>query len=303
MDLNKLLIIDGRHLFWRTCDAFNDLVTDINGEETPIGGVYGFLLTLSRIHSRYPYKLAICWEGKNNFRYKLYPDYKDKGEIDEDKKLLIQEMKEQEIRLKALLRIIGIKQYKSIDCEADDTMGALANKFANKNRGNMAFIYTGDSDLRQLVNDEVKVISPGRRSSEVIYDREVVFLKHGVAPEHIADLKALSGDHSDNIPGVKGIGPKTAVKLIRRYGSLEDILNNMDSENWPVPDRFRDMLKNSIEDVKLFKKLTTIKSDVKLSRIKERNDWDKVKKIFRLYKFHSLLVPQEFRKFVKMVEK
>lgn len=300
--MKKLLIIDGRHLLWRTFGVFPDLVVDVNNIAISIGGVYGFLTALLRIHRRYGGMVVICWEGKNNFRYKLYPKYKNKNtNINDDKALLIAEMSEQELRLKTVIRALGLTQYRAIDCEADDTMATLARNHVEAGRG-LVYIYTGDSDLRQMVDDFTTVIAPGKKGCDVVYDSLVVFEKHGVEPCYIADLKALSGDSSDNIPGVRGIGPKTAVKLINVFGHVENIIANVDSADWPIADRFRLLVDDNSADIMLFKKLTELKCDVELKEIEIRRDGRKAYEYFKLYRFLSLLAPLEMRAFSEMAK-
>ncbi len=300
-----LLVIDGRHLLWRTSDAFSDLFVELNGKEVPTGGVYGFLSVLLRVHQRFGGKVIIAWEGVRNFRRDLYPEYKKRDEPDEEKLQLIKEMAEQEKRIKAVLRAIGVRQYYGINCEADDVIGRLST--FGKGETDVV-IYSGDSDLRQLVNDNVFVCAPGFRGKEVLYDSEKVFDKHGVEPVQIADLKALAGDSSDNIPGVKSIGDKTAVKLLTAYGNVEQVVRASKAKGfwgeatWPVAERFQKLIEEHADDVLLFKELTTIKRDAPMKAIKPKRDQKTVLKHFRAYKFRSLTAPAELRGLMKMAE-
>jgi len=287
-NVNRLIVVDGKNLLWRNSDAFSDLSTIINGKECFVGGMYGFISGLIRIKSKYRGKICIAWEGKNNFRYKLYPQYKKKDNRSDFQIELLQEVKQNEIRLRKMLSYANVSQFYGIGCEADDVMATIAYKFADKTN---VFIYTGDSDLRQVVNDKINVVSHSR-SGDIIFNIDRVKEKHGVYPCQIPLLKALAGDHSDNIPGIKSIGDKTAVKLINQYNSFKNIVKaaKTNDKNWPVPDRFKDMLLNSnnIQNVLLFLKLTKVRRNIKFGSIKRQPNKSKVIKLLKLYKFRSL---------------
>lgn len=290
---NHFLIIDGRNLLWRCSDAFKDLSVAIDGREISTGGMYGFLSILLSIHERYGGRPIVAWEGKNNFRFKLYPKYKDKGEIDPDRQEFIEELREQEKRLKSILRAVGVRQYSGLRCEADDVIGTLSRRIKQN-----TIIYSADSDLRQLVTSKVRVVAPGYRGSgEKIYDFKAVLDKHGVEPTLISDLKALSGDSSDNIPGIRGIGEKTAAKLINAYGSVDMVVKAAklfvrDSSsvlNWPVAPRFADSITENAKELRLYKKLTTIRTKVVLKPIKRKVNRDTLARQLRVYRFFSLI--------------
>lgn len=295
------LIFDGRHMLWRTVDAFGMLSTEVGGEEIGTGGIYGFLSVALRIHQRYGGQTIIAWEGTNNFRYKLYPEYKKKDEPDQERLEFISDMAEQELRLKAILRAMGVEQYSGVGCEADDVIGRLATEHAASSKQRV-IIYTGDSDLRQLVDGDITVVAPGRKGKDAVYYEGAVFDKHGVHACHLADLKALAGDSSDNIPGIRGIGPKTAANLIAHYGDVEGIIKAAQDgpEGWKGPERFRQTIVDSAEDVRLFKKLTTIKTDAGMKAIKPIRSQKRVVQYLTLYKFRSLVAPIELNGLMRM---
>lgn len=298
-----VLILDGRHLLWRTVDAFGMLSAELGDEEVATGGIYGFLSVAIRIHQRYGGRVIVAWEGKNNFRYKLYPEYKEKSEPDEERLGFIREMIDQEMRLKSILRAIGIDQYKGIRCEADDVIGRLAHRYADDYQH--VVIYTGDSDLRQLVSSSVTVVAPGRRGNDTVFRSETVFEKHGVWPCHLADLKALAGDGSDNIPGIRGVGPVTAAKLINAYGDVEAVIKaaknpDVAKSPWPVAERFREPIAEARDDIRLFKKLTNIDGKREMKRIEPKRDKKRVIRQLMAYKFRSLMAPAELNELMKM---
>jgi DNA polymerase-1 len=293
--MRKLLIVDGKNLLWKNCDVFSDLVCVVDGEEVVVGGICGFLSSLLRIHKKYGGEVIICWDGKNNFRYQIYCEYKNNRKaIDEDKKMLIEEVKNQELRLKAIIRALGIRQYRSVGCEADDVMATLA--FDNDGD---SLIYTSDSDLRQAVDPSTIVVS-SFRGKDVVYDLDAVFSRYGVVSDNMADLKALSGDSSDNIPGAPGVGQKTAVKLIRAFGSVDNIIDNVDSVDWPVADRFRKIIKENSSKIILFKKLTKLKIPAGMKAIKPQKNSKLVYEYFKRYKFVSFVGFEEMNAFGKM---
>lgn len=291
------LIFDGRHMLYRCCDAFSDLSTEIDGREIGCGGIYGFLSTAVKIHRRYRGKVYVAWEGRSsrNFRRQIFPDYKRRDEPDAQMMAFLQDMGEQELRLKGLLRTIGVDQYAGADCEADDVMGYLAQEAVDW--GETAGIYTGDSDLRQCVRDGVSVFAPSfRGNADKIYSTPSdVEERHGVPPKYLPDLKALAGDSSDNIPGVRGVGQKTAEKLVQAFGPLQAIIDAAHDPNsdWPVAERFRASIKNC-EELPLYLELTTLRKNPKVKRIKPRRDKERARAQFVAYRFQSLLSHSEF---------
>jgi len=303
---NDVLILDGRHLLWRTSDAFSDLGAEINGREIGTGGIYGFLSVGIRIHQRYGGTTAVAWEGSGNFRFKLYPDYKKKLDTSDERMELVEDMNEQELRLKAMLRAMGIEQYYGVGCEADDVIGRLATEA--KQKGKSVTIYTGDSDLRQLVTDGITVVAPGRRAKDTIYDRQTVIEKHGVPPELIADQKALAGDKSDNIPGIRGIGPKTAADLVNAFGSADEVVKHamrvkyklIDKSHWPVAERFVLPITDGKKNIELYKKLTEIRTNKAMKRIKAKRNQITLLNHIRGYKFRSLMAPAELNALMRM---
>ena len=189
------------------------------------------------------------------------------------------------------LGALQIPVVKKKGVEADDIIGTLVTD-AEKN-GLISFIVSGDKDFMQLINDKVFLYAPGNRKSPnpIIYDSKKVQERWGVPPKKIIDLLGLMGDASDNVPGVAGIGEKTAVKLIMEYGSLEGAIDNLENVK---NKRARNGLKEGIENAKLSKKLVTILKDVRLKRnikdFKKNNiDLAACKKKFGELEFYAIL--------------
>lgn len=308
------LIFDGRNIMHRTFAINRDLKVSVNDNEIGVGSIFGFLKIITRIHRIYGGRVFIAWEGdkKNNFRLKLFPLYKRrKKELKEEDIRDLEDLNQQEKRLKAVLRAIGVRQFYALNGEADDVMEKLSS-ICEKN-GQSSIIYTGDSDLRQLVRGygtpaSVTVVSPGKKSVDDIYDtKKSVFDKHGVYPGSLADFKALSGDNSDNIPGVRSIGPKTATSLIDFIGSIENIIKAAGRKNndWPVAERFKKLILESVDDIFLYKKLVDLRSgmEIKIKEIPRKRNEKRVQDYFKLYGLTSLLIYNEFVDIMKLGKK
>ncbi len=289
------LILDGRHLLWRTSDAFRELSAEVEGKQTGTGGVYGFLSTAMRIHNRYGGRTVVAWEGTGNFRLDLYPTYKDKHLApDAERVAVISEMTLQERILRKILTSLGVDQYKGDGCEADDVIGRLAADPASQK----VVIYSGDSDLRQLVNGRVTCVSPGYSSGpDMVYDEAAVLKRHGVPPKLLAQLKAIAGDNSDKIPGAKGIGAVTAAKVLNHYGSLKKTLQAAEegAEDWPDTTRRRALIAEHADNVRLFYKLTRIRENMPWKRKSGLRDQKAVLARFLELKFRSLSYPAELQ--------
>ena len=155
-----LLIIDGRHTLFRSCDAFRDLHVDIGGERISTGGTYGFLSLAVRVREKFGGRVVVAWEGETNFRKRLFAGYKHREPHEEAARVSIYD---QEPLLASMLTLIGVDQHWGKDCEADDVIGRLALEASS--RGERVAIYSGDSDLRQLVGALVHCISPVKRGA------------------------------------------------------------------------------------------------------------------------------------------
>jgi DNA polymerase I len=296
------LIVDGRHALWRTSDAFKMLSAEVNGETIGTGGMYGFLCLMTRIHQKYGGKITVAWEGKNNFRHEVYPEYKKRAPMDAEQAAIVEDMRSQEKRLMAMLRLLGVEQFYGSGCEADDVVGRLSKEY--RDQGDFVIIYSGDSDLRQLVDETVWVASPGYGGSkDTLYDQQKVRDRHGVVPGYISDLKALAGDSSDNIPGIKGIGPKYATSLINAYGDVENIIaaaKGKSNTAWPISERHRDGILLNVDDLRMYKKLTTVYRDMPMKEIKIKPDKSMLIKHFQAYHFTSLLATGEMHELLSL---
>ncbi|MEI7521931.1 MAG: DNA polymerase I [Candidatus Saccharibacteria bacterium] len=216
----KLAIIDGKSVFYRGFYAMSNLATK---DGTPTGGVYGFaVMALEVIKRLQPDYVCVAWDKpKTNIRKRLaiYPAYKA------GRKAPPPEFYAQIPILHELLDAFGWPLYELDDYEADDIMGALAVQATEKNIDTM--LITSDMDMLQLVNDHVKVYALKTGLSNIeLYSPKSFTAKYGIEVEQFLDLKSLKGDSSDNIPGVPGIGEKTALELLKQYKTLDEIYEN-----------------------------------------------------------------------------
>lgn len=296
----RATIVDGKNLLWRNADAFSELSAHVDGEELRTGGMYGFVSALLRIRSKFRAPILVAWEGADksaNFRLKLWPDYKRKRVEDATpaQEELSREVEASEGRLNELLSHAGVRQFYGVECEADDVIATLA--IALQGKGHEVTVYTGDSDLRQLARKGITIVSPGfRGAGDKVYDMKAVRERYGVRPSQLAALKALAGDSSDGIPGLPGIGEKTASSLVAAYGTVKAVIDHARwasvdeaaAEHWPVAERFRDVVMQGADKAELFLKLTTVKTDARLKRVPVRFDRDEVVRLLQAYKFRSL---------------
>lgn len=295
----RATIVDGKNLLWRNADAFSELTARVDGEELRTGGMYGFVSALLRIRSKFRAPILVAWEGADkttNFRVKLWPEYKRKRVEDATpaQEELSREVVASEGRLNELLSHAGVRQFYGVGCEADDVIATLA--VALRSKGHEVTVYTGDSDLRQLARTGITIVSPGfRGGGDKVYDYQAVVERYGVRPMQLPVLKALAGDSSDGIPGLPGIGEKTASTLVEAFGHLKGVIayanahpDSREAERWPVAARFRDIVKAGADKAELFLQLTTVKTDVRLKRVPVRFDRDEVVRLLTAYKFRSL---------------
>ncbi|HET8670635.1 MAG TPA: DNA polymerase I, partial [Candidatus Saccharimonadales bacterium] len=218
----RLVIIDGKSVFYRGYYAMPNLSTK---DGTPTGGVYGFAtLALEVVKRLQPNYVAVAWDkSKTNIRSRLalYPQYKA------NRKAPPPDFYEQIPLLHNLLESLGWPLYEADDYEADDLMGAFAKQAGEK--GIETYLVTSDLDVLQLVNSHTHIYTLKKGLTNIeLFNEESFRAKYGINAHQWVDVKALKGDSSDNIPGVAGIGEKTALELISTYGSLDGVYENID---------------------------------------------------------------------------
>lgn len=244
-----LILVDGSSYLYR---AFHALPPLVNSKGFPTGAAYGVLNMLKKLIADYqPTHMAVIFDAKGKtFRDDLYPDYKA------TRQAMPMELASQIEPIHHIIRALGLPLIMIDGVEADDVIGTLAQHAANEKQP--ILVSTGDKDLAQLVNEHVTLINT---MTNTIMDIEGVKQKFGIAPERIIDYLTLVGDTSDNIPGVPKVGPKTAVKWLEEYGSLDNIIAQAEKISGKVGENLRGF----ISQIPLTKSLVTIKLDVDLS--------------------------------------
>ncbi|WP_093228295.1 DNA polymerase I [Thermoflavimicrobium dichotomicum] len=281
--MSKLVLIDGNSIAYRAFFAL-PLLSNSSGVYT--NAVYGFTTMLLKIlEEEKPTHLLVAFDaGKTTFRHKDYQEYKGKRE-----KTPV-ELSEQLPLIKEVLDAFGIRHFEMENYEADDIIGTLAN-LAEKQQVE-TLIISGDKDLLQLVRDHVHVLIPRKGLSDTVrYDKKAVDDRYGLTPEQIIDLKGLMGDPSDNIPGIPGVGEKTALKLLHQFSSVEEIIAHIDQISGK---KLQEKVREHQEQALLSKKLATIYCDVPLEMniddlIYTGYHLEKVLEIFKRLEFKSLL--------------
>ncbi len=249
---NTLYIIDGHGLIYRAYYAFiNRPLLTTKGENT--SALFGFMRMLLRlIHDEKPDYLICVFDAKGKtFRHTLYPEYKAKRQ--KAPADLIQQVD----AIKTILPALGISVLEVEGYEADDLMGSIVDKAARVPMKSV--IVSGDKDILQLVDERVTVLANKKGISELeVMDPQKVYETWGVRPENITDLLALMGDSSDNIPGVQGVGKKTAQELIRQFGSINSLFAHLKDVR---KEKIRSLLERGREDALLSRRLVTIQKE------------------------------------------
>ena len=278
------VIVDAMAMAYRAYFAFiSRPLTTKSGE--PTSAVFGFMNQLVKVlEDHKPDYIAVATDSKEKtFRHKMYKEYKATREA------MPEDMIPQIGRIKQIVELLNIPLYIKPGYEADDIIGT-AVKLAEK-KGMESFAITPDKDYMQLVTERVKIARPGRGNDDVtIYDVAKVKETYGFEPKQMIDYLALVGDSSDNIPGVRGVGDKTATPLIQKYGSIENLYKNIDKiEKAGVKKKLEENKENAF----LSKELATIQCSVPIEfdfdKAKfEKPDFDKLREVFIELEFKNL---------------
>jgi DNA polymerase-1 len=240
------ILVDGSSYLFRAYHALPPLTTS-NGQ--PTGAIYGVVNMLRRLMTDYhPSHMAVVFDSKEkNFRHGLYAPYKA------NRIVMPEELQQQIEPLHEIIKALGLPVVVCPGIEADDIIGKLAH--LAKSQGLFTLISTGDKDFAQLVDDKIILINT---MTGEFFDREKVIEKFEVPPEQIIDYLVLIGDTVDNIPGVPKVGPKTAVKWLQEYGSLDNIV----AQSNEIPGKVGENLRAALEQLPLFRELVTIRLDL-----------------------------------------
>ena len=275
---NPFILVDGSSYLFRAYHALPPL-TSSKGQ--PTGAIFGVVNMLRKLITEYhPVNMAVVFDSKEkNFRHARYEAYKANRIVMPD------ELQQQIEPLHAIIKAMGFPLIVMPGIEADDIIGTLAGEA--KKAGLFTLISTGDKDFAQLVDDKIFLINT---MSNDIFDRKKVIEKFEVPPEQIVDYLTLIGDTVDNIPGVPKVGPKTAVKWLQTYGSLEGIIKNAAEIAGKVGENLRD----SLDKLPLFEELVTIQMNIavpyKPDQLRlEKPNYDVLKKLYTELEFKNWL--------------
>ncbi|WP_249365526.1 5'-3' exonuclease [Cytobacillus citreus] len=286
------MLVDGMALLFRA--YFATAVTGqfmINSKGIPTNGVYGFVKHFLTAVSKFkPTHVAVCWDmGSKTFRTEMYDGYKA-NRPDAPVELIPQFDLVKEVVEAFNVPNIGLKGY-----EADDCIGTIARQASEIAHVN---ILTGDQDILQLLDDQISVVLLQKGyGNYLVHTKDTFYESKGIHPKQMIDLKAFMGDTSDNYPGVKGIGEKTALKLLQQYGHIEGVLANLDQ----LTKAQRTKIEQDLEMLHLSRQLAEIKCDVPVECAMEEAAWlinrEKVMDKFAEIEFrglHSFLDIKEY---------
>ncbi len=288
-----LLLIDGNSIINRAYYGMAGRSRMTAPDSTPTGAVFGFLnIYFKHFQDYHPDRVCVCFDLKGpTFRHKEYPEYKaTRKEMPEDLAVQMPVLKE-------VLDAMGITRIEIAGFEADDLIGSVSAEAERK--GWMTYILSGDKDDLQLVSNRTILLMPFSKEGKTIteiYDPAAVEKRYSVLPEHFVDLKAIMGDPSDNIPGVRGIGEKGATELISKYKTLDGVYGAISEIKTGVADKLRD----SREMAYLSRKLSDIKRDIDVTDVfdlmdsAEQNQAEMLK-IFRRLGFRSFISKLELK--------
>lgn len=274
-----LYLIDGNSYVYRAFYAIKDLS---NSKGFPTNAAFGFTsMLLKIIREKGPGGLVVCFDTPDRTeRHEIFKDYK--AHRPEAPSELIAQLP----YIRRIISAFRIKTFELPGYEADDLIGTISRKAAEE--GNRVFIVTADKDMLQLVDANIRIYDPMK---ERVLDADYIKEKFGVGPERVTEFMALTGDAADNIPGIKGVGEKTAKELLSNFGSLEDLL---DHPELIKRERLREMVSSSREIVLLSKKLATIDTSVPIEiKVAEfilgEPDWLSLVSLFRELEFSSFM--------------
>lgn len=275
----NLYLIDGNSYFYRAYYAIRGLSTSGG---LPTNAIFGFTNMLMKIiREKKPDGIAISFDSPvPTERHRLFEDYKaHRPETPED---LIQQIP----HIRRMISAFNIRIFEMPGYEADDILGTIARRAESE--GANVFIVTGDKDMLQLVDNRVRIYDPMK---DRVFDKAFVRERYGVGPERITDFLALTGDAVDNIPGIKGVGEKTARELLAEFGSLDDILNNAEKIK---RDRLKRLIHEYADMARLSRTLATLNTAVPVDpSIQEFSlrapDWQALLSLFREFEFGSLM--------------
>ena len=282
--MKKVVLVDGNNLMFRSYYATlysGSIMT--NKEGFPTNALYGFVNMMNKIiHEEHPEYIAVAFDIGKTFRHEKYDYYKGKRDETPD------DLKKQFPIAKKILSAMGIKYFELEGFEADDIIGTFSKQLTELEEF-VGVIISSDKDLLQLITDdvEVKLLKP---KDYIRMNKEVFFNTYGLEPIKMIDLKSLMGDASDNIPGVKGIGEKTALKLLQEYGSLDGVYENIDNIKGATQTKLITDKENAYMSYDVATIYKEVPIDTNLENLKyQKEDTEELINIYNDLEFYSFL--------------
>src|SRR6201994_1644394 len=277
---DELFLIDGNSLAYRAFFALPESIATSTG--MPTNAIFGFASMLVKILTDYgPKATVVVWDAGSSGRKEVYSEYKAQRSSRPDL------LREQWPHLEPLVSAFGYRNLSVEGYEADDVIASLAQLAKQQDPPIEVMVVTGDRDAYQLVDEQVRIMTTSRG---ITHTR--VYHRHGIPPELVPDFIGLKGDTSDNIPGVPGIGDKTAADLLQRFGSLEGVLDHIDDISGA---KRKENLTNHAEDPRISKHLATAKRDIPLDGldvaafVSQPPDRSRLREVFREYELREPL--------------
>ena len=282
---DELFLIDGNSLAYRAFFALPESIATSTG--VPTNAIFGFASMLVKILTDYgPKATVVVWDAGSSGRKEVYSEYKAQRASRPDL------LKEQWPHLEPLVDAFGYRNLKVDGFEADDVIASIAERAKTADPPVDVMVVTGDRDAYQLVDDRVRIMTTSRGITDTrVYDRAGVIDRYGIPPELVPDFIGLKGDTSDNIPGVPGIGDKTAADLLQRFGTLESVLESIDEISGA---KRKENLTNHADDARMSKQLATAKRDIPVdidvnSYVSAQPDRSRLREVFREFELRDPL--------------
>lgn len=282
--MEKIILVDGNNLLFRSyyATAYSGNLMQ-NSKGFPTNAIYGFVNMMNKIiNEEGPKYMIVAFDKGKTFRHEQYDFYKQgRSETPE-------ELKVQFPIAKDILNAMGIKYYECDNYEADDIIGTFA-RYCDEEEDFIGTIVSSDKDLLQLISPDIdmKLL---KQKDYIRYNEQTFFEDYGIPPKQVVDLKALMGDPSDNIPGVKGVGEKTALKLLQQYKTLDGVYEHIDEIKGKLHEKLVDDKDNAYMSYKIATIVRDVPMEISIPDIKYRgNDVEKLNDIYEELEFYSLL--------------
>ena len=286
--MKKIIMIDGNNLMFRSyyATAYNGNFMN-NSKGFPTNALFGFANMINKIiNEETPEYIIVAFDKGKTFRHEEYEGYKD-GRVETP-----DELKKQFPKAKELLTAMGIKYYEIDGYEADDIIGTFA-KFCDDDKDFIGTIVSSDKDLLQLLSSDVD-IKLLKQKDYIRYNEKTFEEAYGIKPINVIDLKALMGDPSDNIPGVKGVGEKTALKLLHEYKTLDGIYQNVDNIKGKLGEKLKNDKENAYKSYHLATIIKEVPIEISIEDTKYLGDnTEKLNQIYEDLEFYSFLKKQK----------